>query len=254
MYLNPEIEKIDPGYYENIFLKSLIYFPTLKELNDPYDSNPAFNIDHCSDDNLIEIILKRKKKSLNREAYRQLEKDILQKKINVREIMHENIKNIARDGLKNRVLSFSETPCSTAMWAHYSNNHKGFCLKFKTSSFGDKFKDIFEDIIYSKCRPILTPENLENLDFNVKEKMFIKSEEWAYEKEWRILDSVKNSPESKIGLQEGFLQGIILGINMNPKEKTLILNWIRNSTYRGNFELKQIALCYKSFDLTVVDI
>jgi hypothetical protein len=168
--------------------------------------------------------------------------------------MHTNIKNFTRDGLKNRVLSFSATPLSPAMWAHYSNNYKGFCLKFQTSLFGDKFKEIFEEIKYSKIRPILTPVDLENLNFNLKEKVFTKSEEWAYEHEWRIFATVKSFPESKIGLNEGFLKGIIFGINMAPKEKELILNWINNSTYKNNIELMKIDLCHKSFDLTIANI
>jgi hypothetical protein len=254
MHLNPSIEKIDPDYYKNIFLKKEIYFPTINELNDPYDCNPAFYIDGCSDDFLTEVFVKRNRKNYSREKFRQLERVVKKDKQYARRVMQINIKNFMREGMKNRVLSMSATPISTAMWAHYSNNHKGFCLKFSTSDF-NQYKDSINEIQYSSLRPIITPENLEEPEsIVIKDTVFTKSAEWAYEKEWRVFTTVKLFPADKIGLPEGFLTGIIFGINIDPKEKELILSWIGDSTYKDKIELMRIALCHKSFDLTKVNI
>jgi len=251
MFVNPEIKKLDPDYYKNLFIKKEIYFPTLKELNDPYDCHPSFSIDNCSDEYLNRVFLKRNRKNFSRHAFRRLESTVNHDKQYARRVMSENIKHFERNGMKNRVLSLSATPTSTAMWAHYSNNYKGFCLKFSTRCFGN-YKDVFRRIVYSKLRPILTPQDLENPESPVvPDSAFIKSEEWAYEQEWRVFTSVKLFPNNKIGFPDGFLCGMIFGINMQPDEKELILRWVSESTYK-NIEINKISLCPKSFDLIVI--
>lgn len=74
------------------------------------------------------------------------------------------------------IISFSETRSNLLMWSHYSENHKGLVIEFDTSN---KFYDGLERVRYDNVKPDFVNE-LDDL-------FFIKSDEWIYEKEFRII-------------------------------------------------------------------
>lgn len=102
-------------------------------------------------------------------------------------------------------LCFTRKAANLLMWAHYANNHEGICIEFdaKAEFFNGKYKDatkrIFTDepqkdhyqnigvlrnVEYQVERPTyVEPQELEhNTD-----SWFVKSPEWAYEEEARLL-------------------------------------------------------------------
>lgn len=91
------------------------------------------------------------------------------------------------------------------MWAHYTNNHKGFLIEFdETSSlFSDKKKYLFK-IPYSNIRPVLGKRTMLNLineliktlkdgnaiaveDLHRLSSIFYKSIDWKDEQECRLI-------------------------------------------------------------------
>jgi hypothetical protein len=50
-------------------------------------------------------------------------------------------------GLEKEILitCFSEVNYNILMWSHYANNHKGICLKFKTTQLGNTVGLLFDD-------------------------------------------------------------------------------------------------------------
>lgn len=76
----------------------------------------------------------------------------------------------------NKIACFTEVNDSILMWAHYANNMKGMCLRFDTEKDPILFKNLHK-VIYSKFRG-------DNFGFNF---YFIKSLDWSYEQEWRIV-------------------------------------------------------------------
>jgi len=81
-----------------------------------------------------------------------------------------------------------ETKDSLLMWAHYAMSHSGFVIEFDTSStfFNRKRTENDENyhlrrVLYRSRRP---SGNL--IDFDGNDLFLVKSDDWSYEKEWRI--------------------------------------------------------------------
>jgi hypothetical protein len=87
------------------------------------------------------------------------------------------------------VLSLSETPSSLLMWAHYTDAYRGFVLGFSEAGEileGDSPHRDFGPVFYCHHRP--SHERFKMVPNH--ELFYTKSAEWAYEREWRIVDSL----------------------------------------------------------------
>lgn len=101
---------------------------------------------------------------------------------------------------KFRVSCFTETPYSMLMWSHYANNHRGFCVEYEIPAYVESCMHLYLNlmpVIYSNERvPILeqcvqvlqspgvTPSILWDI---YKYGLLMKSEEWKYQNEWRLI-------------------------------------------------------------------
>lgn len=85
----------------------------------------------------------------------------------------------------------SELDDSLLMWAHYANNHKGFCVEYELLEINKQLNFTPIPIIYSNKKAIvqsLFPQSLEESVIKlVVNSLSTKSTEWSYEKEWRII-------------------------------------------------------------------
>lgn len=93
------------------------------------------------------------------------------------------------------VLSLTEEPASLLMWAHYGNSHQGFVVEFDTehaffdqrTAKSDQLRHL-QRVYYSASRPSLTLSQVSAFG-----DLLQKSEQWAYEREWRMLVALKHS-------------------------------------------------------------
>lgn len=133
------------------------------------------------------------------------------------------------------IISFSLKRDFLPMWSMYGNNHKGVCLKFNIKKIvnipfershfdfvsydGDKEYNIMEDhfkLLYEmQAKKPNKPKTIEEK----KEVLstcclcvspFIKSSDWSYEKEFRIVYNHNYEPE----LDNDFRYGVSYGIKM----------------------------------------
>jgi hypothetical protein len=86
---------------------------------------------------------------------------------------------------------FSEVNNSILMWSHYANNHSGFCIEynFKNPNIVPFLVEKLHPVKYSNEILDITNFYLEP-NFNKFVSIYaaiIKSKEWNYEKEWRIV-------------------------------------------------------------------
>ncbi|WP_349922253.1 DUF2971 domain-containing protein [Aeromonas veronii] len=108
------------------------------------------------------------------------------------------------------IISMSETSRNLLMWAHYANNHQGFCIGYDSKLFNDEnshderlpISTLPLKIKYNNCRYDFT-----NMSINIKSShneklksillhvLTTKSDEWIYEKEYRIILPLKNCDE-----------------------------------------------------------
>jgi len=111
-----------------------------------------------------------------------------------RRLEPKTLKNLApsMDSVLNRnvgILCLSEVPDSILMWGHYTDAHRGFVIGFDSEhpffssrrSAEDEF-GFLRQVIYQRQRPkVVLSDTSSPAWFNTK------SDQWAYEREWRML-------------------------------------------------------------------
>lgn len=94
-----------------------------------------------------------------------------------------------------KLCSFSERVDSTLMWAHYADNHRGFCIEYGLEGltpdiltnrfmypvlYTDELFDVTEHVMRGVEHP-----SFNNLHWNMAGLR--KASDWSYEREWRLL-------------------------------------------------------------------
>jgi hypothetical protein len=111
--------------------------------------------------------------------------------------------------LRNRlgILCLTERPNNHLMWVHYARNHSGFVLGFDArASFFCEDKRLLRGVTYQA-----KPKVLSEADIDV---CFYKSNEWAYEQEWRCARSFEISESRVVGIEPSLITQIIFGSHM----------------------------------------
>lgn len=216
------------SYHKDVIKNNEIYMSPPSFLNDPFDCRVY--------ENHIKFI----KTDNDKEKYisESITKNLGFFKLNNisveqgRKVLSERLENILKYQIRSEVISdkiddknigitcLSEKWDSILMWSHYANNHKGYCVGFdekllRYSQLFDKIKRVEYSEEYPELNPLHRDKKSDEL------KYFVKSLEWEYEKEFRLLNlylSGENSAsDRKIQLQNNFIKEIILGLN-TPKE------------------------------------
>lgn len=138
---------------------------------------------------------------------------------------------------KFKISCFSESPYLLLMWAHYANEHKGFCIEYEIPDFGEGSKNLLGNIypvIYTDTRNDLSPVFLnweesgnpgtEGLCGMYKYGLLSKSIDWKYQKEWRLisLDNIIDVDE-KDNCKFFKIKKVYLGHDMEPNDRKEII-------------------------------
>lgn len=136
-----------------------------------------------------------------------------------------------------RVSCFSEVNNSILMWSHYADNHKGFCLEydFKELEEGSKISGFMFPVIYQKefYSQALNIQELNNINpLILFYFLIVKSKEWRYEKEWRLIDfnntlASKDTPMVKLKPKS-----IYIGTNMEKDKRSKLIEIAREKGIR----------------------
>lgn len=168
------------------------------------------------------------------------------------------------------------------MWAHYADNHKGFCVEYDMSKFKNELslsdstivsdKELFLnerleftlksglfEVIYSSNRvkipytklnylEKLSKDEIENNNYfsNLLYKAYIhKSPVWSYEKEWRIIldESVCDYFDKKIPFP--YAKCIYLGARIEKKKKDMLIRIAETL----NIEIKEMFIQEINYEL-----
>lgn len=117
------------------------------------------------------------------------------------------------------------------MWAHYSANHTGFVIEFDPSFIKGA---IAEKVCYQSKRPSLTFEDIDLRNFPI---FFVKSPEWSYENEWRLIRSLDKADKvmggvSLFNFDKSCVKSITTGSCMNNENKEKINRIIDHKEYQ----------------------
>lgn len=170
--------------YKYSNLLPLEYFdnPTIKIsitefLNDPFECNASENIFHSIGNHLQKLGLSEETIDHGKKAYKE---------------------SIGIMLSINGIVSLSETPRNSLMWAHYAQQHHGICIGYKSDFLkhiqgSDAFQILINEprkVNYDNLRfeSDFFYENSDQIDKDaIIQHLFKKSDEWIYEKEHRCI-------------------------------------------------------------------
>jgi hypothetical protein len=145
-----------------------------------------------------------------------------------------------------RLYCLTPDPCSTLMWSHYADNHRGICLEFNTSN--PLFAEAME-VIYRDEYPRWYPQNMEQIAF---EMFLTKSDAWKYEEEFRIIGGLEmekdhlNLDGEYFHLPHGALQSVIAGCEAD-------YDAVRNvvSDHSAHVSVRRVVRMHNEFRLQI---
>ncbi len=233
--------------------------------NDPFDTQQDFNPD---DDEILEITCDRIKNLIyqnDEPNYTEMDY-ILATKLKIMRSNRENLKpeewleamrkdknrtilnfrnwlagfNIAwQDCCKDdRIFCVVENYDNLLMWAHYADCHKGAVIKLRCIPELDTPMCAATPIIYSERMPVRSiiedyyhraPDDPLEL---VQKLFYIKSADWSYEKEWRVvLGTTGNSGENydMNSIHKEEIEAIYLGCKMTDLYRNKILEIVNTA-------------------------
>lgn len=196
-------------YFDDIILKNSLWFSNPKDFNDPFDCRVLIDTNNTTTE-IQDFLLKN---GVNGYEATMLATNVFNKPKEFDKIVNDAVDSeISKSG----VCCFSLVNDNILMWSHYTNSHKGVCLKYDLSKDPDFFVyPIF--VNYQNQYPTLNYFREQN---QLIDKLIrAKSLDWSYEKELRVLKPKKSGlvPFKKEALVE-----IIFGCKTEPNEITRI--------------------------------
>ena len=177
--------------------------------------------------------------------------------------------------MKRRVLSsmdtlvgalcLTEEPTNILMWPHYAQNHEGFVLEF------DAHHDYFHgqrtpEDEFHRLRRVNYRRERPNLDFNDMTGIIlflVKSNDWAYENEWRILKPLPDAtkridadpyPIDLFSFPRSVVKSVILGARARPETVERIKAVLASHHEYADVRLRRSVADSTVFRLTSEDL
>ncbi|ELP5903171.1 DUF2971 domain-containing protein [Vibrio vulnificus] len=154
-------------------------------------------------------------------------------------ILRDNVKSFSRsvEQIANEigVFSLSEINTNSTMWSHYGDEHRGICIGYRSSDLlplsGASSQTRIAPVTYKPQEELLRNAYLLYVHSNMGAdiQMLVdyvlnlfaqKSDDWQYEKEWRLL--VPNMGGKVIECEESIIQTITFGLRTTVETKKTV--------------------------------
>ena len=196
----------------SILINRKVWFAKPDSLNDPFDCKIPFDHSLTPD----EAVAYGRKTGVAEDKINTI--------LDSRGDVHSEFKKIWRETLIKAdeelenvgVFSLSEVNNNILMWSHYADYHKGFCIEFvrnPNNQLGNY--EMTRRVQYRPDYPIIIPIKDDVFDL----KFFMKSSDWEYEQEWRLINDKGEGEES---LPDVDMSTIIFGLRMPASHKETI--------------------------------
>lgn len=137
-----------------------------------------------------------------------------------------------------KVSCFTTSPYSMLMWSHYANEHKGFCVEYEIPNYNKDDAHLFHNlfpVIYSESRTSVLQyciNALTNKDLTddalwgmYKYGLLMKSMDWAYQDEWRLVSYDRMlSQDEEYNCKFFKIKKVYLGAKMDRAERMKIID------------------------------
>lgn len=226
----------------------LIHFQSPLKFNDPYDSNFSINIEKTIVVSLlfkifigfVHLVFFWSK---DRRKYVDGFRFTLE---NQKQVFNRWLPDIFREN--TFITCFAENNDSLLMWSHYSGNHKGFCIGYDISSLSkNDLRSIFlYPVYYVKKVTDLTKSiffKKQNLNvFKFILAALTKSQEWRYEKEWRIIFA-----NGQLDNEDVFPAPAVEAVYLGANADTILETTIKNICIKKQINLYRMELSQNKF-------
>lgn len=235
-----------------------IQFTNASQLNDPFDCHPKL-LDHSH---------------LSADVLRVLDEEYHKFMVEKSECDAENIRN------DTWLCSLSKVHDSLLMWSHYCRNHTGICIGLNVDNVHECVPELFSSIYCElleyevQYKDIIEHPNPDRSPWDYQ--LCTKAKDWQYEQEVRLIAykpsrfyqklSEEQTKASNRGemidgravrqympLNGDCFESIYFGINIDPKEKEKIINFIW-AELNPNCQLYQMTIDDNAFRLKAKEI
>lgn len=202
-----------------------LYFANPKTFNDPFDCRPIYSMD-CSDEEFLKyakFVLDTKGAGLSPDQRSEIESKF--KEPGMRDKLLESMAESHEARVLDAVgvCSVSETFENVLMWSHYADEHRGLCFQFNASRYRPFFGRA-QKVLYRTEMPVLNRIKKSNLE-NLEAALLTKAADWAYEREWRIIDHEQNAGVRQFPAED--LCGVILGYRISEENAAEVREAVR---------------------------
>jgi len=235
-------------FHQEILKSKIIYLPSPKDLNDPFDCRPPISLEMLDSDEKIKAYVENYiKDSPSINQNRNVDVKTIKTK------MFDFIKYRKSDYIKEYNKAYIEKGnqhfgifCASTiwnsiqMWSYYSNYHTGFCIGLITEEL-IKFIPGFRSMktIYRKEYPKVNPlapyekesPSQEFID-SCFERSHIKASGWKHEKEYRIFSNIfpmQFYDESRqIKINRDSFRSLFIGLQFPEKDLSTMIDYAKD--------------------------
>jgi hypothetical protein len=240
------------------FLKQNVYLPSLNALNDPYEGR--FKFKNFTPEQVFADpeVLKHTLDHFRTAGEPELTEEELRTKITSKEFqdcLADSELSFVEDFFENNgVLCLTVDKNNIPMWAHYGDNHTGYCVVFELDlnhiqklldltdkdfqeyinlvekgeeilSFNyNRHSSIFSKISYTINVPVISlpdfskiPDNYSRRKYLAEHSFAIKFDQWSYESEFRLIATGTGSLNLKLYAPFLSVTGVIVGSKMDNR-------------------------------------
>ncbi len=227
---------------KKILENNSLWFSSPNDFNDPFDCQIVPNTNNTLEE--IESFLRNNSEGkINEYQIKNLAKEAYETSGKWKSIIEQTFDTVIN---KSGVCCFTKNEKSLLMWSHYSESHKGICLKFDIL----KDPDFFVYPLPVKYRDDYPDYNhLGNRQTLVNDIVLSKSNDWSYEQEIRVL---KNNKNGLIQFNKNALVEIIFGCKTPKEEIDKIISLSREKGF--NIKFKQAIKKDREFALKIIEL
>jgi hypothetical protein len=211
------------AYTEAIFRGNELRFTAPVELNDPFECRIQITYGDVAREEIASIVsrLGEMEPTRSSEENRAIAEAIVSAPDRIARgapFARQLIEYIRRD---SAFLSLAEIRDNILMWSHYADNHRGICIELS----------IERCPTLSQVLPVQYSRTVPRFEFfrsSMKEvgltTFLTKSEDWSYEREWRLVKVGKSS--CNVSFNPAALTGVIFGCNCPAADRDKVKSWV----------------------------
>lgn len=166
-----------------VLVDSKIWLSDPRPFRDPSELRPLFRMEGSLDEiqKYVDHLIKHYDRRRLSPAARLLERARLTRSIQLNpeggaEDLHAILAGCG-------VLCLTDSHSQAHMWAHYANNHQGFCFEFDASC---GLFVLAQVVRYVESYPIINRLR-DSREVMLEKAMYTKHQSWAHEREWRVV-------------------------------------------------------------------